>query len=69
MLSLAAIRRVPALSALPRRCYTSSAKEGSVAQSKGFRCVELYPIVSPGLNFFNSKKEQAQESELILDKQ
>lgn len=38
-----AVRRLPRVVLTPVRLYTDSRKEGSVAQSKGFRYVDAYP--------------------------
>ncbi|KAJ7608905.1 hypothetical protein DFH06DRAFT_1346584 [Mycena polygramma] len=60
---LSAIRRLPHLSA-PSKRYTSSLKEGSVAQSKGFGSVP--PVFGPSLaiyGYIGSEKERAQENQ------
>ena len=44
MFARIAIRRAPELRTVARRAYTTGRSEGSVAESKGFRCAVAHPL-------------------------
>lgn len=60
---LTPVRRIPRVFATPIRLYTDARKDGTVAQSKGFRSVAVCLLNACFFNFpiYSSAKEKAHE--------